>query len=34
MILIVDYGIGNLGSIHNMLKKIGVDSIVSSDHDD
>jgi glutamine amidotransferase len=34
MILILDYGIGNLGSIHNMLKKIGVDSIVSSNHDD
>lgn len=26
MITIVDYGVGNLGSIRNMLKKIGVDS--------
>jgi glutamine amidotransferase len=31
MIVIVDYGIGNLGSIHNMLKKIGVASKISSD---
>lgn len=31
MITIVDYGTGNLGSIRNMLKKIGADSLVSSD---
>jgi len=31
MITIVDYGMGNLGSIHNMLKKIGVASVVSAD---
>lgn len=31
MITIVDYGMGNLGSIRNMLKKIGVDSEVSAD---
>ena len=31
MITIVDYGMGNLGSIRNMLKKIGVDSEVTSD---
>ncbi|RKM57893.1 imidazole glycerol phosphate synthase subunit HisH [Butyrivibrio sp. CB08] len=28
MIAIVDYGVGNLGSISNMLKKVGVDEIV------
>ena len=31
MITIVDYNMGNLGSIQNMLKKIGVDSQVSAD---
>lgn len=31
MIVIVDYGMGNLGSIENMLKKIGVQPIVSND---
>ncbi len=31
MITIVDYGMGNLGSIRNMLKKIGVDSEITSD---
>ncbi len=31
MITIVDYGMGNLGSISNMLKKIGAASQVSSD---
>lgn len=30
MITIVDYGMGNLGSIQNMLKKIGVNSEISS----
>lgn len=30
-IVIVDYGMGNLGSIKNMLKKIGAASIISSD---
>ena len=25
MISIVDYGIGNIGSIENMLKKVGID---------
>jgi glutamine amidotransferase len=33
MIVIVDYGVGNLGSIANMLKKIGVRSTASSDPD-
>ncbi len=31
MITIVDYGMGNLGSIANMLKKIGAQSSISSD---
>ena len=29
MIVIVDYGIGNLGSITNMLRRIGYDSVIS-----
>jgi len=33
MIVIVDYGVGNLGSIVNMLKKVGVKSAASSDPD-
>jgi len=32
-IVIIDFGVGNLGSIANMLKKIGVGSITSSDTD-
>jgi imidazole glycerol-phosphate synthase subunit HisH len=31
MITIVDYGMGNLGSIRNMLKKIGYDSQITAD---
>ncbi len=31
MIVIIDYGLGNLGSIANMLKKIGTTAMVSSD---
>jgi glutamine amidotransferase len=31
IITIVDYGVGNLGSIQNMLRKLGVDSTVASD---
>lgn len=31
MIVIIDYGAGNLGSIKNMLKKLGSDSEISSD---
>jgi len=31
MIVIVDYGCGNLGSIKNMLKKAGYDSLITSD---
>lgn len=34
MIAILDYGIGNLKSIHNMFKKIGVESIITSNVDD
>lgn len=34
MITIIDYGMGNLGSIQNMLKKIGVECIISSKLDD
>ena len=31
MITIVDYGMGNLGSIRNMLKKIGVESEITAE---
>lgn len=31
MITIVDYNMGNLGSISNMLKKLGVDAVVTAD---
>src|SRR5215469_4863151 len=31
MIVIVDYGMGNIGSILNMLKKVGVQATLSSD---
>jgi glutamine amidotransferase len=34
MIVIIDYGMGNLGSIKNMLKRIGFDSKISSDRPD
>lgn len=30
-IIIIDYGMGNVGSIQNMLKYLGIDSIVSAD---
>lgn len=30
MIAIIDYGVGNLGSIANMLKKVGVKSVITS----
>lgn len=34
MIVIVNYGMGNLGSILNMLKKIGAEAVISSEiHD-
>ncbi|NOT76626.1 MAG: imidazole glycerol phosphate synthase subunit HisH [Cyclobacteriaceae bacterium] len=31
MLTIIDYGVGNLASMQNMLKKIGVPSVISSD---
>jgi imidazole glycerol-phosphate synthase subunit HisH len=31
LITIVDYGVGNIGSIANMLKKVGSESIITSD---
>ncbi len=31
MITIVDYGMGNIGSVYNMLKKVGASAIISSD---
>jgi len=31
MITIIDYGMGNLGSVYNMFKRIGVKSQISSD---
>jgi len=34
MIVVIDYGMGNLGSIQNMLKKIGAKGIISSDISD
>ncbi|WP_106793791.1 imidazole glycerol phosphate synthase subunit HisH [Aquimarina sp. Aq78] len=34
MITIVDYGMGNLGSVFNMFKKIGVTSKITSDLDE
>jgi glutamine amidotransferase len=34
MIVIIDYGLGNLGSIKNMFKKIGTEAIVSSEASD
>lgn len=33
MLTIVDYGVGNLSSIKNMLKKTGNDALISSDPD-
>jgi glutamine amidotransferase len=33
-IVVVDYGLGNLGSIRNMLKKIGAEGAISSDVSD
>ena len=31
MIAIVDYGMGNLGSVKNMLRKVGAQAIITSD---
>jgi glutamine amidotransferase len=32
-VTIIDYGMGNLGSIQNMFKRIGVESEITSDHE-
>lgn len=34
MIVIIDYGMGNLGSIQNMLKRLGIPAIVSAKPED
>ena len=34
MLTIIDYGVGNLTSIHNMLKKAGVPSRISGNHNE
>lgn len=34
MIGIVDYGVGNLGSIKNMLRRLGIESLISSNSGD
>jgi glutamine amidotransferase len=34
MICIVDYGVGNLASMQNMLRKIGVQAVISSEKND
>jgi glutamine amidotransferase len=34
MIAIVDHGMGNLGSVHKMLRKIGADSVRTADPDE
>ncbi len=34
MITIIDYGMGNLGSVKNMFKKVGETAIISSDKND
>lgn len=33
MITVIDYGVGNLGSVRNMLKRIGVPAVVTADLD-
>lgn len=33
MIAVIDYGVGNLGSIGNMLKRIGVSALITKDLD-
>ena len=33
MICIIDYGIGNLAAIHNMLRRLGIESRISGDPD-
>jgi glutamine amidotransferase len=31
VVTIIDYGVGNIGSIANMLKKVGSDSVITPD---
>ena len=31
MIAIIDYGMGNLGSIQNMLRKVGAEAVITAD---
>lgn len=33
MIAIVDYGMGNVGSIQNMLRKVGASAVLTADHE-
>ncbi len=34
MIVIVDYGIGNLGSIYNMLNRLGINCVISANNNE
>src|SRR2546423_5884836 len=34
MVTILNYGVGNVSSIHNMLRKIGVKSLITSDKEE
>lgn len=34
MVVIIDYGVGNLGSIQNMISRIGMDSLISNRKED
>jgi glutamine amidotransferase len=34
MIAIINYGLGNLTSILNMCKRLGIDAVITSDHDE
>ena len=34
MITIIDYGMGNVGSIANMLRKVGTNSVITSNPDE
>ena len=33
MIVVVDYGMGNVGSVANMLRKVGTEAVASADLD-
>jgi glutamine amidotransferase len=32
MVVVVDYGMGNVGSIANMLRRVGAEAVIASDH--